>query len=219
MKKIVYFISFVVLVSFVGCRNSDTTKASDTDSVSINSNDYPFKMDSAHYDVFFKQTEISDYVAYRDSTYWSFARVTDIVDDSISTGENGQNTLYLQGIRENFNGQKDILFYLSHYSKSKGDTITSAVRYNRFFQLLSSLKFIREKTKHRPLKDTELWFNENGIVEVHAQTNASDTTWTVWLTLRNIRNSEPHRNIRLSPELLNSLISKMDDMRDYFLNY
>lgn len=219
MKKLLYLISFVVLTTLFACNNSNTAKNSETDSVSINQNNNPFKMDSVHYNDFYKQAVISDYVKYNDSTYWSITRVTDYVEDSISTGRNGQNTLYLNGVRENFNGQQDVSFYFSHHSKSKGDTITSPVKYNRFFQFLSSLKFIREKIKHRPMKDTELWFNENGIVEVRAQTHAPDSTWTVWLTLRNTRNSEPHRNIRLSTERLDSLISKMDAMRDYFINY
>lgn len=219
MKKLLYFISLVVLTTLFACNNSETSKTSDTDSVSINQNDNPFKMDSVHYNDFYKQAVISDYVKYNDSTYWSIAAVRDFVHDSLATGKDGKNTLFLNAIRANFNGQQNISFDLSHYNKSKGDTITSSVGYNRFYQLLSSLKFIREKIKHRPMKDTELWFNENGLVEIHAQSYSPDTTWTVWLTLRSAKNSEPHRDIRLSTERLDSLISKMDAMRDYFLNY
>lgn len=219
MKKLMYFISFVVLTTLFACNNSNTANNSETDSVSINQNDNPFMMDSVHYNDFYKQAVISDYVKFNDSTYWSIACVRDFLDDSLATGKDGQNTLYLNAIRANFNGQQDVSFKLSHYNRSKGDTISSPVGYNRFYQLLSSLKFIREKIKHRPMKDTELWFNENGLVEVHAQSYSPDTTWTVWLTLRSAKNSEPHRDIRLSTERLDSLISKMDAMRDYFINY
>lgn len=226
MTKLNFQMKYILIILFLcsfqfllGCKETSNKDGDEIAPITESCNDNPFRMDSAHYYDFFKQAIISDNIRQNDSTYTSIAVVSELIIDSIETGDKEHNKLYLTGTKSYYNHDdfKHIRFYISHYDELKGDTLDTCVSHERFYQLLSSLKFIREKMNHKPLKSTLLYFNENQIVEIKAMINYPDTTWKFLLTLRKSEGDDSRRDIRLSTEKLDSVISIMNSMRTYFL--
>lgn len=216
MKHLLYVFAICsFLAGLFSCSEKQSQSPINSTETTVDSlEDNPFRLDSAHFADFYHQSDISKRVLSMDSTYWSISSVRERLMDSISS-KNG--VLYFGVTRTLLNGDLSVNFHLTSINYKKGDTITTHIGSHRFYQLLSAMKFVRNKMNHTPEVSTDLNFMENGQIDFGATYEPNDSTWYAGLVMQEKKGKGPSRRINLSVEKLDSMISKMDAMRTYLM--
>ncbi len=207
MKNFLYIYAICsILATLFSCSGEHNS----TDSI----DDNPFRLDSVHFADFYHQSVLNKQIRSIDSTYWSFTDVTERLRDSIYY----ENGIVIFGVNRSLtNGNLSIEFFITATHIGKKDSITTYIGNQRFYQILSAMKFIRNKMNYYPEVPTDIYFMENDQLYIVATYEPSDSTWNASMLVRAKKGQGTQRIIRLSPEKFDSLINKMNAMRNYLM--